>query len=493
MPRLRAAGLALGVAVVLYIPAVAVWAAIDGASASSQHRTTTAATAATAATDGKGSHASRHRDTTIRGTRQVLHVAVPGTRTTRDVIVYRPDVPDSASLPVLYVLHGSPGAAGDPFAAGLPQIVDRLVAAGYPPFVLAAPDGNGTKHPDTEWANAVDGTDQFETFVTKDVIDAVEGANRRDRSRRAIAGFSMGAYGAVNLAMRHPDLYGQVVALAGYFHVDDPSGVFGHELAAIDANTPELHLANARRERLLVVDGDQGNDRVVKGESKLFVQQLVAAHVPVSYELIPGGHSWSFVASAFPDVARFLDADWSTLRPAPPEPPMFTRHQATGRWQGKESGATVDVALVAATDPRVQRLEAVRTLLGAGPVSYVVVTIDDAATASAAYSLSKVSFVDRAGRTVDANPVPAVLDEWLTASARPRDRADGGNAPNRRDGPSPQAAAAVRAAERGIATSTSVAPGHSTTAVLVTTSAVHGVELVFVGDSYGDETLTRVG
>ena len=111
---------------------------------------------------------------------------------------------------------------------GCPRLIDRLVAEGYPPFVLAAPDGNGLSHRDTEWANAVDGTDQFETFVTGNVIRAVEGSHLRDRTRRAIAGFSMGGYGAVNLALRHPDLYGEVVPIAGYFHVDDPSGVFGH-------------------------------------------------------------------------------------------------------------------------------------------------------------------------------------------------------------------------------------------------------------------------
>jgi S-formylglutathione hydrolase FrmB len=475
------------VALILYIPAVAVWATVDGGGSG----TARAASAVIPTTTGrrKGSSA-RGRATTTRGTVQTLHVPVPGTHTTRDVIVYRPDVPDSADLPVLYVLHGSPGSANDAFAAGLPQIVDRLVAVGYPPFVLASPDGNGTKHPDTEWANAVDGTDQFETFVTRNVIDAVEGANRRVRERRAIGGFSMGAYGAVNLAMRHPDLYGQVVALAGYFHVDDPSGVFGHQLAAIDANTPELHLANARHERLLVVDGDQGNDRVVKGESKLFVEQLVAAHVPVSYEQIPGGHSWAFVASAFPDVGRFLDSEWATLRPPPPEPPPMDRAEATGHWRGTVSGTTIDVQLVPATDPRVTRLEGVRSTLGAAPVSYVVVTLTAPGTASVRFSLSKVSLVDSRGRTIDANPAAAVLDEWLSAADRPRD----GTPPlTRRAAPSPQAVALVRGIEREISAPASVGPGQSTTAVLVTTSVVRDVNLLFVGDSFADETLSPVG
>ena len=320
--------------------------------------------------------------------------------------MYRPAVPDSSDLPVLYFRHGFPGSPSEVFDAGLPQLIDRLVAEGYPPFVLAAPDGNGVSHRDTEWANAVDGTDQFETFVTKNVIRAVEGPHPRDRSRRAIAGFSMGGYGAVNLALRHPDLYGQVVPIAGYFHIDDTAGVFAHQLAAIEANTPELHLTDARRQRILLVDGDAGGDRVVTGESRIFYQQRVAAHVPVSYEQLTGTHSWAFVAAAFPDVGQFLDADWSTLQPPVPEPSAESRADTVRRWRGRLSGAEVDVTMIAAHDSRATDLERVRSALGAAPVSYVVVTLTNPATASSSESLFKVSLVDGAGTTVDANPHP---------------------------------------------------------------------------------------
>src|SRR5262249_12127823 len=144
--RLRLAGLVLGVAVVLYIPAVAVWATVGGGGGGSRAAGATNPTTPTTTTTQKGSSTTRARRAMARGPEQTLHVAVPGTHTTRAVLVYRPDVPDSVDLPVLYVLHGSPGSATDPFDAGLPQVIDRLVSAGYPPFVLAAPDGNGTKH-----------------------------------------------------------------------------------------------------------------------------------------------------------------------------------------------------------------------------------------------------------------------------------------------------------------------------------------------------------
>jgi poly(3-hydroxybutyrate) depolymerase len=55
----------------------------------------------------------------------VLRLHLPWARSvTRDVWVYRPPVPDSSTLPVLYFLHGIPGSATDPFKAGLAASLD---------------------------------------------------------------------------------------------------------------------------------------------------------------------------------------------------------------------------------------------------------------------------------------------------------------------------------------------------------------------------------
>ena len=477
--RVRLAPL-LGGLIVSYIAVVAIWAlcssgaTVESAPSSNAHRTNV-------------------DDALAHGTREVLHVPLPGSTTTRDVDVYRPAVPDSADIPVLYFLHGFPGTAADVFGAGLPKLVDRLIAAGYPPFVLVAPDGNGVSHHDTEWANAVDGTDQFETFVTGPVIRAVEGSHVRDRNHRAIAGFSMGGYGAVNIALHHPDLYSQVIPIAGYFHVDDRSSVFKNELASIDANTPELHLSAARGERILVVDGDQGSDRVVKGESGLFYQQLIAAHVPASYEKLPGDHSWAFVASAFPDVMRFLEADWSTLQPPVPEVPSAPRAATTRQWQGTLSDAHVTIALLAAHDRRVAALDRVRAAVGAQPVSYVVMTVTNPSTAPGAVSLFKASFVSAAGTTIDANPVTAVLAEWSSEANRPtRGRRAPAASTAPRLAPDAPLVTDIEQLERSFREDTSVAPGRSRTVVLITTAVVRKVRLVFVGNSFAAGSLVPV-
>jgi S-formylglutathione hydrolase FrmB len=226
------------------------------------------------------------------------------------VWTYRPDVPDSSSLPVVYFLHGVPGQAGDVFGAGLSGVLDHEIGAGAAPFVVAAPDGNGSHHDDTEWANSVDGTDQIESFVTDVVIPAVEGGHPRDSAQRAIAGFSMGGYGAMNLALRHRALFGQVVSIAGYFHIDDPAHVFGGDRRVESANRPLDHVDQAAGLHILLIDGDHDTEPVVAGESQRFAAALVKAGIPVELAIVPGGHDWQLVSSQLPAVIGFLESGW---------------------------------------------------------------------------------------------------------------------------------------------------------------------------------------
>src|SRR4051812_5534432 len=187
-----------------------------------------------------------------KGRTEVLTLRTEGAKTSRDVWIYEPAGVDPSTLPIVYFLHGVPGHARD-VIDNLASELDSTIAAGAPPFVLVAPDGNGDHHDDTEWADAADGTDDVETFVTTEVIPAVERSSARPRERRAIAGFSMGGYGAMNLAIRNPSLFSQVVSLAGYFHVDDPDGMFGRDPAVESANSPDQRVADAAGLRVLLV------------------------------------------------------------------------------------------------------------------------------------------------------------------------------------------------------------------------------------------------
>ncbi len=240
-----------------------------------------------------------------------IQVTDPADHKTYGVYVWRPDVPETRALPVLYFLHGVPS---DPKTIveyeGLADKVRDYVAHGGTPFVLAVPDGNGSHHEDTEWADAADGSDRIEDRLLDEVIPAVEGGHRRDAAHRAIAGFSMGGYGSMNLALRHPGVFGSVASISGYFHVDDPSHMFGDDDDLIDANRPDHNLAAARRVRIFLSAAADETNPVIKGEPQRFKKLLDDAGVPAELEIRPGGHDWDYVRSVLPGAFAFLARGW---------------------------------------------------------------------------------------------------------------------------------------------------------------------------------------
>ncbi len=240
-----------------------------------------------------------------------IHVTDPADHHSYGVYVWRPDVPETRTLPVLYFLHGVPS---DPTTLveneGLPQRVEAYVAHGGRPFVLVVPDGNGSHHEDTEWADSVDGRDRVEDRLLDEVVPAVEGVHRRDAAHRAIAGFSMGGYGSMNLALRHPGVFGAVASISGYFDTDDPSHMFGDRPDVIAANRPDHELASARRVRIFLAAAADEDNPVVRGEPERFKKLLDAAGIPAVLDVRPGGHDWNFVRSVLPDAFAFLARGW---------------------------------------------------------------------------------------------------------------------------------------------------------------------------------------
>ena len=246
-------------------------------------------------------------------------VTLPDTAATddgeRSLWIRRPPGPDSADLPVLYLLHGSSSSHRTLMEAGLGDLLDRQMCRSGVEFVVAAPHGQVEDGSTTEWADAHDGSFALESFVTGPAVAAVEGEHPRPRSLRAIGGFSMGGYGAATLALRNPDLYSQVVSWAGYFRVDDPHGVLG---ADTDPHSPDLLLEpqEVRDLRFMLVEGREDHTPLqegrIQGEAERF-SGLLTEHGMTVITLRPrGGHDLRVWKRTFPDVADFLVTGWAS-------------------------------------------------------------------------------------------------------------------------------------------------------------------------------------
>ncbi|MCX8999893.1 esterase family protein [Rhizobiaceae bacterium BDR2-2] len=133
------------------------------------------------------------------------------------VIVYQPDGPPPADgWPVLYLLHGHDGNEKSWRDLGdIRQTLDRLIGENaIRPLLVVMPGVSNSWYVDSA---AVGGPGDFETAVTHDLRRYVEAnfSARKDRAGRAIAGLSMGGFGALHLAYAHDDLYGAVASMSG--------------------------------------------------------------------------------------------------------------------------------------------------------------------------------------------------------------------------------------------------------------------------------------
>jgi len=229
----------------------------------------------------------------------------------RNVWVLTPAVPANQVdlLPVVYMLHGWPGTPNG-LISGIQAPLLSAFAKGAAPFIAVFPDGNALTHSDSEWADSYDGEAMIETWITKKVIPVVEANNLRTRNDRAILGFSMGGYGAAIIGLHHPDLFGQVITLAGYFVVDDLTGAFGPGSETDKkhlSQTPSTYLKVANKMRWFLGESSEDYTELIRGQAASWGKKLKS--VKASYTLstnLTGGHSYVFVGAEIPLVTKWL-------------------------------------------------------------------------------------------------------------------------------------------------------------------------------------------
>ncbi|WP_181699042.1 alpha/beta hydrolase [Chthonobacter albigriseus] len=137
--------------------------------------------------------------------------------TPMNTAVYTPDgTAPFEGWPVVYLLHGHNGTERSWTDLGdVEATLDRMMADGeIRPAVIVMPDAKNSWYVDSAERG---GPGDYETAITRDLRKAIEASYpvRRDREGRAIAGLSMGGFGALRLALAHPDLYVASASFSG--------------------------------------------------------------------------------------------------------------------------------------------------------------------------------------------------------------------------------------------------------------------------------------
>lgn len=262
-----------------------------------------------------------------------------------DYVVYLPPhYSPRHRYPVYYLLHGMPGQPKVFIdIANMDIRLDNQLSLGRArPLILVYPDGriDGSVFSDSEWADTPSG--HFESYVIEVMHDVDHRfATLPNRADRVIAGFSAGAYGAINIALHHPADFANVQTWSGYF-AQTPTGVFAHaSRASLTYNTPIDYVGRLGRALaryplrvFMFIGRDDGDSR----EQPAMAQALRARGVQVQAQTYAGGHDWSVW---YPRLNQMLDLASQDMahplrapryvpgrREAPPLAPGFERAAA---------------------------------------------------------------------------------------------------------------------------------------------------------------------
>ncbi|HEY9229327.1 MAG TPA: alpha/beta hydrolase-fold protein [Gemmatimonadaceae bacterium] len=136
----------------------------------------------------------------------------------RGVIVYLPPSyakNPSRRYPVLYALHGY-SINNEKWTTEIktPQTIEGAFATGTREMIVVLADAQ-TKHNGSMYSNSVT-TGNWEDFIARDLVAYIDAHYRTiaRRDSRGIAGHSMGGYGTVRIAMRHPEVFSTLYAMS---------------------------------------------------------------------------------------------------------------------------------------------------------------------------------------------------------------------------------------------------------------------------------------
>ena len=239
------------------------------------------------------------------------------------------DADKSRHFPILYFLHGLGDNEQFLVHSGLWNVVEDLRDKHeLKDFLVATPDGGAGFY-----INSKDGKNRYEDFLIQEYFPFIEERYRVSpgRANRAIDGVSMGGYGSLHLAFRHPQLFSSVSAHSAALVDKTPSfvastppsprtrvfgGVFGNPLDPVfwEQNNPITLARTASLTGLRVYFdcGDQDDYGFEAGGTALD-KILTSRHILHEFHLYHGRHDYTYFAAHISASLSFA----SNLFPTP--------------------------------------------------------------------------------------------------------------------------------------------------------------------------------
>jgi putative tributyrin esterase len=228
-----------------------------------------------------------------------------------DVTLFVPaEAAGQRDLPIVILLHGVYSSHWAwAFKGGAHRTAAAMIAAGeLPPVVLAMPSdglwGDGSGY-------VPHATQDFERWIVEEVPAVANLAvpETSTKSPLFLAGLSMGGFGALRLAGKHPARFRAVSGHSSATHKDQFRDLVGERLRDWSDAPEDRSVLDALLQQptaLPTIRFDCGMEDFLIEPNRELHQALVAAGVPHTYEEFPGEHTWDYWENHLHDSLRFF-------------------------------------------------------------------------------------------------------------------------------------------------------------------------------------------
>ncbi len=219
--------------------------------------------------------------------------------------------------PVIYLLHGLTGHYRDWL-----QKTNLADYAAAHRIIIVTPEGNDGWYTDSATVPA----DKYETYIIRELIPDVDSRFRtiQDRRARAVAGLSMGGYGALKFGVKYPDRFSFVASMSGALGAAAQTNAaqgfawdflrpsilstFGEAENPVRAAN-DLHklIRDLPAERLPMLPYlylDCGTADGFLSTNRDLVSLLLERQIPHEFRQLPGAHNWAYWDMQVREVLR---------------------------------------------------------------------------------------------------------------------------------------------------------------------------------------------
>jgi S-formylglutathione hydrolase FrmB len=226
--------------------------------------------------------------------------------------------------PVVYFLHGQFGNENDWERYGINALFEKMETdKEIEEMIVVMPNGGSSF-----FINSSDGKSRYGDFIINELVPLIDREYRTmpRRETRGIMGVSMGGFGALTLAMQHPDLFSVVATHSAAILEEIPNSASTDRRMQFRLQLAERVFGNpidkdfwAHNNPILLSDtlmdslplkiyfdcGDQDRFGFNIGAEALD-HALTARNVPHEFHIFPGNHGWDYARVQMPRSLKFV-------------------------------------------------------------------------------------------------------------------------------------------------------------------------------------------